>query len=410
MSRPLVPVALAALLLAGCSSTDTQPPSSGKGIAPGTSYGQAIASPPEVVSGTPTAGPTTRPIAVAYAAPPEFRPEQYAKAIDEYLQKKKAPTTAPATVEIVRPPDPPPQPKVVWIEPPGMQPADNAEAMRPAQVMQGAMAAPAPPARVDDAPTPTPDANAGPVVERRPAAAPPPRMQAVGERSDQLEAKLARQVRDYPRDMGAQLDYQLLAMVSGRQVPQLDVIAGLPGEDREVLAAVLDAMANFRTGARDDNQLISRKVRPLVDLSERLRTQASLRVPTIALCTRVDAFGVYEPIASSKFAAGKEHSMIVYCEVENFTSKLNEQKMWQTDLTQEAVLYNDKGQRVLAEEKKRTVSDLSRNRRRDFFVVRLLRLPANLPVGQYHLVLTICDQQAQRITESSLPIQIVAEQ
>jgi hypothetical protein len=96
--------------------------------------------------------------------------------------------------------------------------------------------------------------------------------------------------------------------------------------------------------------------------------------------------------------------------VENFASKLNEQKMWQTDLTQEAVLYNDKGQRGLAEEKKRPVSDLSRNRRHDFFVVRLLKLPAGLPIGQYHLVLTICDQQAQRVTEASLPIQIVAEQ
>jgi hypothetical protein len=152
--------------------------------------------------------------------------------------------------------------------------------------------------------------------------------------------------------------------------------------------------------------LQSAKVRPLVELGTRLRAQSELTIPTLALCKKVKGFGVYDPM-DPEFAAGREQPVIVYCEVENFASQLNEQQQWETKLKQEVVLYTEGGLPVW-QAQPHTVTDLSRNRRRDFFVVEMVTLPGNLTIGRYLMKVTVIDQHASRIAEATLPIKIVA--
>lgn len=240
----------------------------------------------------------------------------------------------------------------------------------------------------------------------RPAPAPPVPA------ADPLEKAIAQQLKDSPKELAAQLDYQLYQFLHESQVPQLDVIAPLAAEDRAILSAVMDGLSNFRTNVRTDgNMLAARKVRPLLDMADRLRAAADLRVPVTALCTRVDKFGVYDPIEPARFIAGKEHPVIVYCEVENFASQLNDKKLWETRLTQEAVLYTEAGMMVWedAENRSRPIIDECRNRRHDFFMVKMIKLPANLSTGRYLLKVTINDQISQRIAETTVGIQIVAQ-
>jgi hypothetical protein len=226
--------------------------------------------------------------------------------------------------------------------------------------------------------------------------------------TDQFEAKLAQHIKDYPRDLASQLDYQVLQWVRGQQVPQADAIAQLPMEDREILSALMDALSNFRNSVKgNDNLLLAQKVRPFVEMADRLRPQASLRIPTVALCQRVQGFGVYDPIDANRFTAGRNNKVILYCEVENFASFLNDQRMWQTDLTQETVVYDDRGQRVWVE-KRQPFKDLARNRRRDFCVAREIRLPASLMPGQYSIVVSVADQQANRMAEATMLVQLLA--
>ncbi|HWE04832.1 MAG TPA: hypothetical protein VG326_20670 [Tepidisphaeraceae bacterium] len=230
--------------------------------------------------------------------------------------------------------------------------------------------------------------------------------------TDDMALKFAHQVHDYPQDVAAQLDWQLLQFLQGQSVPQVQSLAGLPSEDRELLSTLLDGLTNFRNGLRaDNNQLLSRKIRPIIELSDRLRTQAELTIPTLSLCTDVKGFGVYEPIDPARFEAGQEHRVIVYCEVENFASVLDEQKRWQTKLTQEVVLYTDQGGLEVWKDKTaaRPIVDYSRNRRHDFFIVKMIRLPANLTIGQYLLKVSVVDQQANRVAENTTPVQIVAQ-
>lgn len=226
--------------------------------------------------------------------------------------------------------------------------------------------------------------------------------------SDQLLRQLAGKIKDNPRDLSAQLDYQLAQLLRGEQVPQLKSMANLPAEDREVVTALLDGISNFRSNARNEsNQMLSQKVRPLVEMADRLRAQSDLRLPNAVLCTKVDGFGVYDPM-TPRFAAGKEHRAIVYCEVENFASQVNDKKQWETRLSNEVTLYTETGMVALSD-KSKSIVDSSRNRRHDFFIVKVVKFPATLPIGRYVLSIAVTDQQSNRVAEAKISVQIGAE-
>ena len=251
----------------------------------------------------------------------------------------------------------------------------------------------------------TPPAKA-PVVKQAPANTP------AAPTTDELAQRLAQHVKDYPQDLSAQFDYELYEFLHGESVPDMQKLAGLGTEDRELLAALMDGLSNFRTAARsDNNMLLSRKVRPILEAADRIRTQAELSIPTVALCSRVTTYGNYEPFDPARFAAGVEHEVAVYCEVENFSSQLDSQHLWETSLREEIVLYSDQGQQVWTADRvtPRPTIDRSRTRRHDFFLGRLIRLPANLSIGRYILKVSVVDQQVNRVAENSAPLEIVAQ-
>jgi hypothetical protein len=147
----------------------------------------------------------------------------------------------------------------------------------------------------------------------------------------------------------------------------------------------------------------------LMEMSDRLRARSDLNIPTLTLCTKVDAFGTYEPIEPARFMVGKENLAIIYCEVENFSSIPSDgQKTWETHLTQEAVLYTESGMQVWLD-KAGAIVDRSRNRRHDFFIAKKIKLPQNLTIGRYLLKVTVEDQQAKRVAEQTIPVEIAAQ-
>jgi hypothetical protein len=225
--------------------------------------------------------------------------------------------------------------------------------------------------------------------------------------SGDLARTLAGRLRDNPGDLAAHLDYQLLRFLQDDPVPDLDAIAGLQGEDRELLTALVDALSNFRNGVRaDGNMLLSQKIRPLLELAARLRSQAELSIPTIALCSKVQKFGIYDPMPG-RFAAGKLNYTIAYCELDNVSARKNDKGEWESKLTQQAVLYTEQGQPVWSNER-HAVVDRSRNRREDFFVRQMVELPPSLTIGRYLLKVTVEDEQIRRVAEATVPIEVVA--
>lgn len=224
-----------------------------------------------------------------------------------------------------------------------------------------------------------------------------------------LETSVAKNLRENPKEVWAQLDYQVLQWLKDKPTPQLDVMDKLPVEDRDFISAIMDSVTVLRNTLRSDsNMLMSRKVRALLELADRLRAQADLIIPTVSLCTKVDGFGVYEPVDPARFTAMTAHPIIVYCEVENFASHQNDKKMWETKLSQEVVLYTETGLPVW-QDKTESIPDLARNRRHDFFVVKKTKFPPNIAIGRYLLKVTIVDQQASRVAEATMPVAFVAQ-
>jgi hypothetical protein len=264
-------------------------------------------------------------------------------------------------------------------------------------------------ASVGEAPAAPPPARA----EALPAAPPAPRAPAaksptVPATTDLLQQQVTARAKQYPQDVAAQLEYQLLQFLRDESVPDLAGVAPLSADDRELLTTLLDGLSNFRNGLRAEaNMLASKKVSPLLEMADRLRAQGELSIPTALLCTKVDRFGVYEPMQPAQFKAGAPSEAVLYCEVANFSSQLGDGRQWETRLKHECVLYSETGLNVWHTNAD-PVTDQSRNRRHDFHVVRRLRLPA-VPVGRYLLKVTVTDLQVNRVAEATVPIQVIAQ-
>ena len=198
-----------------------------------------------------------------------------------------------------------------------------------------------------------------------------------------LVHRFLQRIRDYPTDLSAQLDYQMLCLLRDEQAPHMAELGRLSAEDREMLTAVLDGLSNLRTSLRADKNLMPfERIKPLLEMADRLRSAAELTIPTIAACSKVQGFGVYDPMPSN-LRAGIDNPLILYCEVQNFSSQQNEKGMWETKLSQEAVLYTETGLGVWKDKSDIPV-DLSRNRRHDFFVVKKITLPRHPGCGPLH--------------------------
>lgn len=377
--------------------------------------------------------------ALAEATPPESIPPETPDTPD-------TPDAAPTAAAPAAPPALAPAPEVDWLNPDRLSLSNTPTAHAPVAPARRAQRPAPPDAQVpaiedprapDDASVankgtqivhPPPSPAAPPVAAPLPPAAPIPASAQLPASSDDpaypsvpvgvtatavtdpdpLGHKFAQRMRDYPNDVAAHLDYQMLRFLRDEPVPQLDTISTLPSEDRDLLTAVMDGMSNFRSGLRANrNMLLSEKVKPILDLADRVRSQAELNIPVIAICSRVQGFGVYDPMPTT-LRAGIDNPVIIYCEVENFSSQQDDKGIWQTKLSQEAVLYTETGYPAWRD-KSDIPLDLSRNRRHDFFVVKKVTLPRNLNIGRYNLKVSIVDEQVKRVAENSVPIQLMAQ-
>ena len=308
---------------------------------------------------------------------------RYTQTVSPLLNKPVAPTTQPSVVAWVDLTPPQPEPAAAT-QPAATQPAPQTASL-----------------------TIKPDGPA-PLVA---VPVPQPTTPAPGS-SDDIEKNLRQLAHDYPRDLNNQLDYQLFRFVRDESTPDLLDISGLSSEDREILSSLMDGLSNFRSAIRDEsNPMLSRKIQPLLDMADRLRGEAELQIPTVALCTRVDSFGVYKPIEAAKFPTGRQSEVILYCEVGNFSTQQNSDHFWETRLKQDVSIYTDTGNLVwpTGTSNAQEFVDLSRNRRHDFFIPRRLMIPADLAAGKYLIKITLTDEESSRVAEATTAIEIGAD-
>lgn len=222
-----------------------------------------------------------------------------------------------------------------------------------------------------------------------------------------LDDQFLRRVQADPRDIEAQLDLQLLRYLNEKPVPSTNELAALPNEDRELLTALLDGLANFKsTVTRSDSPLAVEKARPWLEAAERIRSRSDLSILSASLCTSVRAYGNYDPIEPLRFIASSPRPMVFYCEVDGFLSQLDKDQHWETKLSMELRLFTESGMEVW-QDKTESVEDHSRRRRRDFFINKRIQLPTNLAPGLYLMKCTVQDLVANRVSETTVSIELV---
>ena len=212
-----------------------------------------------------------------------------------------------------------------------------------------------------------------------------------------------------PKSVDAQLEYQLVRFLQNQSVPDGNDLASLPSDDRELVSAVTDALTNFRSVVRGGpNAMAAEKARPFIEMADRIRSRSDLTVSGLSLCKKVTAYGVYEPIEPLRFPVGAGNRAVVYCEVDGFLSQLNDKSLWGTELWLGLRLFSESNLELWTPQLDK-VSDISRKRRRDFFIAKPIQLPATLIPGRYYLKATVEDRQAHRVAESTIQIDIFAQ-
>jgi hypothetical protein len=143
-------------------------------------------------------------------------------------------------------------------------------------------------------------------------------------------------------------------------------------------------------------------------------TQArDVRIAAAELCTKVEGFGQYTPVASRNLLAGVSHALIVYAEVDSFTHRRfveSDSERFTVELGHAVEIWQDADRPTLQRRWNETVvKDVSRRQRRDFYIAAVVELPANLSVGAYNLKLIVKDRLRNAVAERTLPFTIIAD-
>jgi len=206
-----------------------------------------------------------------------------------------------------------------------------------------------------------------------------------------------------PVESGWRLRMMQLAL---DRIPEpIDKIESLSPESTDVLGAFIDLTQAVRRTLKNPTVSANGAMQSVAKLAHLLGEMGDLALPHSALCRRVQAFGVYDEMPADEFIAARANQTIVYCEVRNFMSETIPEGGYRTLLASRMELMTPTGQSVWQVEEP-AIEDTCRHRRTDFFVAQRIVLPATIPAGQYVLKIMIEDTLANKVNETSIPLEI----
>jgi hypothetical protein len=146
----------------------------------------------------------------------------------------------------------------------------------------------------------------------------------------------------------------------------------------------------------------------------------SLTIARSALCTKVSGFGNFVPYPTNVFRAGSNIRAIVYIELENFVTRAARNgdqiakdtpvdQQVSVDISQSISIFQDAGGMLAWHSPPKEITDTSRSRRRDFYLIQQIELPRTLAIGRYNIKVLIKDLGNNAEAEVIIPISIVAQ-
>jgi hypothetical protein len=192
-----------------------------------------------------------------------------------------------------------------------------------------------------------------------------------------------------------------------------EALPGLTPREREIVGLMQDFFRQLGEDLADrgDPEVL---VGAIDELSKLLHKQPQLVLPDAALCSRVGGFGDYDefPVTDDgryRFLAQNSQQAVVYVEVEDFSSERNKQGEWVTELSQRLVIFSDRDGIPVWQEDWQLGTDVSKNRREDFFIVQVITLPTRLSVGLYQFKIHVRDKRSGAEAEVTVEFEMVAD-
>ncbi len=223
-----------------------------------------------------------------------------------------------------------------------------------------------------------------------------------------LSKELYRRAADADSPMADLLSIASMSLADPDRPFDAAALPGITDREREILTAFNGFCRDLSKDLRSSGDSEA-AVDMVQKLKEALAPAPVLKIHRTDLCTRVGGFGDIDPFEKNVFLAGNSQKVIVYAEIGEFTSELNARNEWLTDLAVELVIFSDRDGIPVWKQAWQSASDVSKNKRRDFFLTQIITLSNHLTVGAYTLKVRVRDEQSGAMTETGIQFQMVAD-
>ncbi|MCU0709636.1 MAG: hypothetical protein MUF23_15205, partial [Pirellula sp.] len=138
------------------------------------------------------------------------------------------------------------------------------------------------------------------------------------------------------------------------------------------------------------------------EATSHLAAVSNLEVRSVAFCTQVDGYGMYQRFGRYQFSPDQD--VLLYCEVDNVSAE-KVKSGFETQL-QGSYEIRDLQGRLVADQDLPMEPEVCLNHRRDYFMVYRIYMPQQIPAGNYELRLTIHDKKGGKYGHSSASFEI----
>lgn len=193
----------------------------------------------------------------------------------------------------------------------------------------------------------------------------------------------------------------------------------LPDDQRTLITAFKDFVTGLMIASQEKNPKPDFLNNRAAELADAFISTRPMRIRA-AMVAKVTGFGQYIPLGNGKYQQGKPIRAVIYTEVRRFqhrtikegdTAKAAAQAgdAWAVELTQELQLIHDADGVKAWQHNEQTITETSRNKKHDFYLVENLTLPPTLSIGAYKLKVIVRDKSSGQEDEAIIPFEVVAD-
>lgn len=204
------------------------------------------------------------------------------------------------------------------------------------------------------------------------------------------------------------VNLRMLYLMAGRVDQAVEPITGLEAADQEFWQQLVWSIGNYfdARGIPQSGTRAARTVEQLRAAMTQLAQKADLQLRNVTFCHRIVSFGNFERFAEDRFTTGAP--VVLYAEVENFSSHRVDAERFRTALQPTITLYRagdeSRPVEVIPFE---VTEDFCRSIRRDYYLSHMFSIPQNLERGNYTLVLKVVDLQGNKVATSRVNFEVV---